>query len=247
MKKRKIKPYVGITLAFVSRCENVLEINRNSYLIRASILSDAIKAAKKIGRSRSWGDISSHDNFQKYIGITDMFYVKGPMKHGAMMGQDTLYSYKKVERIRKLLRKPKDYSINQEKNYPVVDDLYILEFLYFLGPPVPYKYRSAKFCWGMVKSPDRKNVLREGKKLANSQEFKEKIKLSYYDKVFSSDSLQFIGINDVIQVFEKLRVGNCFLCSVKRIDNIKKVKSISVPDPEIFNDLFKALRKQRCN
>jgi hypothetical protein len=236
--KKISKPYIGITLTFASRTEGRLAIEDVSFLIKASTLKEAISVAKKIGEKRSRGSISHTKDFIKYLGIYDIFGVVGPLGHGAMMGQTSKFSYKSLYKVKRLLARYTDYTINQKGCDTAVNDLYIVKFVYFLGAPVPYQSRRALVCWGIIKSHDKSKILNESIKLAQSAKFKQKIILRDYEKIFSSDVLQFVGVNDIRPLFEKLREGNYFLNGYKGMKKISDLNKVVLPDSRIFKEVF---------
>ena len=237
---KKIKQYVGITLRFAVGNEGQLTIDDVNFLIQEFTLARAIKTASKIGKERSYGEVSLHGDFMQYVGIDDIYRVAGPLGHGAMMGQTSKFSYKNIEKVKKVLGNHKDYIIYEKDFDPPVDNLYIAKFVYFLGAPIPYISRRALVCLGIVKSPDKNKVVDEAIKLAESSEFKRKITLRDYEERFSSDFLQFVDIYNISPVFEKLKVGNCFLGMYKRIRSLKDIQreKDALPDPKKFKGFF---------
>jgi len=236
--RKLIKSFIGITMTFATRIEGQLMIQNVSFLIRATSLSGAVEAANKIGKIRSYGNISAHEDFVKYIGLSDIFGIVGSLGHGAMMGQTSKFSYKNILSCQKMLPGYKEFTSNQKEGDPAVDDLYLVRFVFFLGKPVPYKSRRALVCWGVVKSHFKSKIVSKAKELGKSNEFKRKITLRDYDERFSPELLQFVGIANIIPIFEKLKVNSCFLYGVTYAKSTIDFKKVILPNPKEFKGFF---------
>jgi len=238
MQTKAIKRYLGITLTFATHFEGNLCIEKPSFLVRESNLTDTINKANKIGKRKSWGQFNKQNNFIKYLGLDDVFGVVGPIGDGAMMGQTSKFSYKNLERAKRLMSRYGEFSMDQKGCDPAVDGNYLVEFIYFLGHPAPYKSRRALVCLGVVNSLQKDQVVKRSIELAESTKFKRKITLLDYGEKFCSDLLVFVGVSDVRPIYEKLRVGNCFDIGYREIKNFSAIKQVTIPDPNRFEYVF---------
>jgi hypothetical protein len=233
--------YIGITLTFATRTQGELALQEPSFLARASTFSATMQFAKKIGIRRSWGNTSGHDDFVKCLGLNDVFAVVGPMGHGALMGQTSKFGYKTLRQVQRLLAGSTQYVIDQEPCEPAVDDFYIARLAYFLGAPIPYKSRRALVCWGIVKSTNRSQIVDKAIKLAQSSEFKKRIVLRDYEEEFPFDPLEFVGVNNIIPLYERLRVGNYFLHTSRKLQSVGAIDKLALPNPSVFKTFFMEL------
>lgn len=234
---RITKKYLGVSLVFAYKEKGEkLMAHIADFVIKRGSWKDVVKASDSIGKRRSWGVRGRDKEFNEYLGIYEIFGIAGPLKHGAMLGQHSFWSYKKESDVKKLLRQESEFSLYKMK-VPASKNLYIAEIIYYHGKGIRYKSRRALCCLGVVESRRKEKVMEKAIELAHSLEFKRKITLKDYNECFDQSGLEFIGIADIRPILEELRVNNCFQIAYKRFKKFSLIRHL-VPPRDKLKELY---------
>ena len=233
--------YMGITLIFSNGEDGKLWVENPSFVIKFhENLNEMVKVVKKIKDKYIFGSPNTKFPFYSYMGIKDLFSICGPLKHGAMMGQTSKWSYNNVEKSKVILARHHPFQPLKSLE-TAIDGMYLVELIYFLGSPIPYKSRRSLVVLGIVQSPQKKNIILKAKELGDSLEFKKKIVLKDYELRISSDHLQFVGANIIRPLDEKLRVGNYFDIRVREIKSLSQIKKVKIPTKKTLSRFFQQI------
>ncbi len=101
--------YVGASLLFAKREDQILEAILKSYVLKSNTYQEAIEEAKAIGAKQN-----IYRKFE-YIGIEDVFRVVGPIEDGALLGRMTIWE-QTLQNAKDLVLEPDKFTFSTQLN-----------------------------------------------------------------------------------------------------------------------------------
>ena len=225
---------VGITLLYVLEQEELCGALK-SYVVTCSDINSLKSAvANKVNEQ------SKYYPTHKFLGLEDVFVVSGEVAEGELLGRTTFYELKREVEATKLLKDKNTYSSNFQ-TVAVGGDSFNVSLLYFNNNKIDENDSFAFSVITVLRAPDFFETEVKAIKIANSNEFLEKIiNNSVYPLL--RENISFLGIEDIAIVEENIeRGGAYFVLYNKNIRSQNELKEIVLTEfeiKEICKDIF---------
>lgn len=216
--------YVGVSLLFVKREDQILEAILKSYILKSDTYQDVVQEIKAIGEKQN-----IYNEFE-YIGLEDIFRVVGPIKEGALLGRMTIWDLT-LQNAKNLVLKPDKYTFNSQLD-GFSGIWYLAIPIYFVQEEDIEDSRSIS-CYCLIESTNSSRVIEKSLLIAQSKEFKDKIIECDYEGL-AFDELEFLGFEDIQVVYDDIQSGEAFMKISKRFDTMDEIRSLIIDDEKLY-------------
>lgn len=220
--------YVGASLLFVKREDQILEVILKSYVLKSNTYQEAIEEAKAIGDKQN-----IYRKFE-YIGIEDVFRVVGPIEEGALLGRMTIWE-QTLQNAKDLVLEPDKFTFSTQLN-GFSGKWYLATPIYFVQAEDTEDSRSIS-CYCLIESSDSSRVIERSLIITKSEEFKNKIVQCDFEGL-AFDELKFLGFEDIQVIYDDIQSGGAFIKMSKCFNSMEEIRSLII-DEEKLQGFFK--------
>jgi len=221
--------YIGASLLFVNRKEKMLEAVIKSYILENSTYQEFIEKVKVLGEKQNRYNRQKRKYDFEYIGIEDIFRVVGPIEEGALLGRMTIWD-QTLQDANALVLQPESFAFHKQLN-GFYGKWYLAIAIYYVEAKDIEDSRTIS-CYVLIESTNPSLVVQEALAVAGRIDFQKKIARCDLEGL-NLDELQFLGFENILVVYEDVKIGGAFLKMCKEYSAMGEIRDLLVDKEEL--------------